>query len=108
MRQTQLMGGNIMGGTFSKSNAPKIARKGEVSKATLYDKVEAQANQNNRDMSMTKTQRGLSNTQFSNIKKSLGKLQSLNIQTATWSRKDYDPKYVAGGIGGKQNIFEMA
>ena len=44
-----------MGGTFSKSNAPKIARKGEVSKATLYDKVEAQANQNNRDMSMTKT-----------------------------------------------------
>ena len=57
---------------------------------------------------MTKTQRNLSNNQFSNIKKNLGRLQSLNIQNATWSRRDYDPKYVTGGIGGAQNIFDMA
>ena len=56
MRETHLTGGTIMGGTFSKSNAPKIARKeGVLSHTSLFEKVEAEANKNNKDMNLTKT-----------------------------------------------------
>jgi len=32
----------------------------------------------------------------------------LGTYNAAWSKRDYDPKYVTGGIGGAQNTFIKA
>lgn len=100
-RDQHIPGGNILGGTFGRSNAPKLASNRGKSQSTLFQKVEMQNTHNNLDSSLNFTAKSLSNAQFKNIKKNLNKLQDINIKNGKWSKLDFDSKHVTQGIGGQ-------